>query len=63
MSYVNTEWTELYDEFWDFMKQEHGLTLTDSEMYEILLEVGKLQEKLKKEASQNCKVKRTVKKP
>lgn len=36
-----------YQEFFRFMKQEHNLTLTISEMEEIRVEVEKLNEKLK----------------
>ena len=42
MTYVNTELADKYQEFFNFMNQEHGLILTKSEMDEILSESKKL---------------------
>lgn len=41
------EFADKYQEFFNFFSQEHGLTLTISEMNEILSESNKLNEKLK----------------
>ena len=42
MTYVNRELADKYQEFFNFMSQEHGLILTKSEMDEILSESKKL---------------------
>jgi hypothetical protein len=44
--YVNTEIADKYQEFFNFMSQEHDLTLTISEMDEIVSEAQKLVKKL-----------------
>lgn len=44
--YVNTEIADKYQEFFNFMSQEHDLTLTISEMDEIVSEAQKLAKKL-----------------
>ena len=44
--WINTELADKYQEFFDFMSQEHNLTLTISEMNEILSEAKKLESKL-----------------
>jgi hypothetical protein len=36
-----------FQEFFSFMSQTHGLILTNGEMWDILHEIEKLQEKLK----------------
>lgn len=41
------EIADRYQEFFNFMNQEHGLILTISEMDEILFEADRLKEKLK----------------
>lgn len=46
MSFVNTEIADKYQEFFNFMNQEHNLLLTIEEMDEIVFEVGKLVNKL-----------------
>lgn len=43
--YIDTELAGKYQEFFSFMSQEHGLTLTVSEMDEIVRESQKLVEK------------------
>ncbi len=47
MDLVTREIADKYQEFFDFMSQEHDLTLTISEMEEIRNEIEKLNEKLK----------------
>jgi len=42
-----------YQDFFDFMSQEHNLTLTISEMYEIISEVEKLKSELARSDSEN----------
>ena len=37
----------VYQDFYNFMYQEHGLILLDSEIQEIIIEVEKLKNKLK----------------
>lgn len=44
--YISTEIADKYQEFFNFMKQEHNLTLTISEMSEIVSEAQKLVKKL-----------------
>lgn len=44
--YVNTEIADKYQEFFNFMSQEHDLILTMSEMDEIVSEAQKLVKKL-----------------
>ena len=44
--YVNIQLADRYQEFLNFMSQEHDLTLTISEMDEIVSEAQKLVEKL-----------------
>jgi hypothetical protein len=44
---IASERADIYQEFFNFMMQQHGLTLTISEMDEILKEALKLYEKLK----------------
>jgi hypothetical protein len=44
--YVNTEIADKYQEFFNFMRQEHDLILTISEMDEIVSEAQKLVKKL-----------------
>ena len=46
MENIPLEIADKYQEFFDFMSQEHNLTLTISEMVEIRVEVEKLNEKL-----------------
>lgn len=41
------ETIDKYQQFFKFMKQEHSLVLTISEMEEIRVEIEKLNEKLK----------------
>ena len=43
---IDTELADKYQDFFNFMNQEHDLILTGSEMNEILSEANKLQEKL-----------------
>ena len=69
MNLVDKTWISLYNDFFDFMEQEHGLILTHSEMDEIMVEAMKLQEKLQKNAktdgstsTQNCRVKGAINK-
>lgn len=45
MTYVNTEIADKYQEFFDFMSQEHDLILTIEEMDEIIFEAQRLVEK------------------
>ena len=42
-----------YQNFFDFMNQEHNLTLTISEMQEIISEVEKLKSELSRTDSEN----------
>jgi hypothetical protein len=44
--YLDTEIADKYQEFFNFMSQEHDLTLTISEMDEIVSEAQKLVKKL-----------------
>jgi len=44
--YISTEIADKYQEFFNFMSQEHDLTLTISEMDEIVSESQKLVKKL-----------------
>jgi len=44
---IDTELADKYQEFFNFMNQEHNLILTVSEMNEIIYEANKLQEQLK----------------
>jgi len=44
--YVNTEIARKYQEFFNFMINEHGVILTISEMDEIVSEVYKLVKKI-----------------
>ena len=44
--YINRELADKYQEFFNFMSQEHNLILTVSEMDEILSEAKKLESKL-----------------
>ena len=44
--YVNTEIADNYQEFFNFMNQEHGLILTIEQMDEIVSEAQKLVKKL-----------------
>ena len=44
--YVNTEIADKYQEFFNFMSQEHELTLTIEQMDEIVSEAQKLAKKL-----------------
>ena len=46
MRNIPLEIADKYQEFFDFLLQEHNLTLTISEMEEIRVEVEKLNEKL-----------------
>ena len=46
MSKINIEQADKYQEFFNFMKQEHNLLLTIDEMDEILKEAEKLRENL-----------------
>ena len=46
MTYVNTVIADKYQEFFNFMYQEHDLTLTISEMDEIIHEADRLVKKL-----------------
>ena len=69
MGLVDKTWIKLYNDFFDFMEQEHGLILTHSEMDEIMVEAMKLQENLQKNAetdgstsTQNCRVKGVINK-
>jgi hypothetical protein len=39
--------TDPFQDFFSFMHQTHGLILTNGEMWDILNEIEKLQEKLK----------------
>lgn len=45
MTYINTETADKYQEFFDFMNQEHDLILTIEEMDEIIFEAQRLVEK------------------
>lgn len=47
MTLIPIEIADKYQEFFNFMMQEHNLILTISEMNEILLEAKKLEDKLK----------------
>ena len=47
--YINTEIADKYQEFFNFMNQEHGLILTISEMDEIVTEAQNLVRKFDKE--------------
>lgn len=44
--YVNTELADKYQDFFNFMEQEHGLILTIEEMDEIAFEAHKLVQKI-----------------
>lgn len=44
--YIDIEKADKYQEFFNFMSQEHGVTLTISEMDEIMIEAQKLLEKI-----------------
>ena len=44
--YVNKDIADKYQEFYNFMSQEHNLTLTISEMDEIVMEAQRLVKKL-----------------
>ena len=44
--YINTEIADKYQEFFNFMSQEHNLILTIEQMQEILSEAQKLESKL-----------------
>ena len=44
--FINTELADKYQEFFNFMSQEHNLTLTISEMNELLFEAKRLESKL-----------------
>ena len=46
MTYVNTEIADKYQEFFNFMKQEHDLILTIEQMDEIVFEAQRLVKKL-----------------
>ena len=45
MTYVNVEVADKYQEFFNFMSQEHNLILTISEMDEIVTEAQRLVKK------------------
>jgi hypothetical protein len=45
--YFDIPETDPFQEFFSFMHQEHGLILTNGQMWDILNEIEKLQEKLK----------------
>jgi hypothetical protein len=45
--FFETPETDPFQEFFSFMHQTHGLILTNGEMWDILHEIEKLQEKLK----------------
>jgi hypothetical protein len=45
--YFDTPETDPFQEFFSFMHYTHGLILTNGEMWDILHEIEKLQEKLK----------------
>lgn len=47
MTLVNTEHADVYQDFFNFMNQEHGLILTIGEIDEIVHEANELTEKLK----------------
>jgi hypothetical protein len=49
--YVSTEIADIYQDFFNFFSQEHNLTLTISEMQEILSEAKKLESKLNQETN------------
>jgi hypothetical protein len=44
--YVTIEEANKYQEFFNFMRNEHNLTLTITEMQDVIREVNKLNEKL-----------------
>jgi hypothetical protein len=44
---IETPETDTFQEFFSFMVETHGLILTNGEMWDILNEIEKLQEKLK----------------
>ena len=46
MTYVNTEIADNYQEFFNFMNQEHDLILTIEQMDEIVFEAQRLVKKL-----------------
>ncbi len=46
MTYVNRELADKYQDFFNFMNQEHNLILTKEEMDEILSEAERLVKKL-----------------
>jgi len=46
MTYVNRELADKYQDFFNFMNQEHNLILTKDEMDEILSEAERLVKKL-----------------
>ena len=46
MTYVNTEIADKYQQFFNFMNQEHDLILTIEEMDEIVFEAQRLVKKL-----------------
>lgn len=46
MAYVNTEIADKYQEFFNFMNQEHDLILTIEQMDEIVFEAQRLVKKL-----------------
>lgn len=46
MTYVNTEIADKYQEFFNFMNQEHDLILTIEQMDEIVFEAQRLVKKL-----------------
>src|SRR5690625_6405839 len=48
MTYINTETADKYQEFFNFMSQEHDLILTTEEMDEIVFEAQRLIEKINK---------------
>ncbi len=48
MTYVNVEVADIYQEFFNFMSQEHNLILTISEMDEIVMQVQRLAKELAK---------------
>lgn len=47
--YIQREIADKYQDFFNFLSQQHGLTLTISEMDEIMNEALKLNENLKPE--------------
>ena len=58
MTYVNRELADKYQDFFNFMNQEHNLILTKEEMDEILSEAERLVKKLtiQHRCMRNCKL-------